>query len=88
MPNAYAYYYHNDKVYAVSKFEKMAAPGALIAVNGGKNTIIQSMNGNGRLVLQLDSLFPYVSTVANLSEEVRKTYEFDMTLQYSVREVS
>ena len=88
LPNAYAYYYHNDKVYAVSNLTKMASSSALIAVNGGKNTIIQSMNGNGRLVLQLDSLFPYVSTVANLSEEVRKTYEFDMTLQYSVREIS
>lgn len=88
LPNAYAYYYHNDKVYAVSNFEKMVAPGALIAVNGGKNTIIQSMNGNGRLVLQLDSLFPYVSTVANLSTEVVKTYDFDMTLSYSIREVT
>ena len=88
LPNAYAYYYHNDKVYAVSNFTRMASSSALIAVNGGKNTIIQNMNGIGRLVLQLDSLFPYVSTVANLPEEVKKTYEFDMTLQYSVREVS
>lgn len=89
LPNYYAYYYHNDKVYAVSNFSQMANVNpALIAVNGGKNTIIQNKNGSNRLFLRLDSIFPYVSTVANLSEEVNKTYEFDMTLSYSVREVS
>ena len=88
LPDYYSYYYHNDQVFAVSPLTRMNSNVKLQAVNGGKNTIIQNINGLGRLVLQLDSLFPYVSTVANLSEEVRKTYEFDMTLQYSIREVS
>ena len=94
LPNYYSYYYHNDQVFAVSPLSRMM-PGnvKLQAVNGGKNTIISNFEVTNNtnppsvnLIQQLDNLYPYVSTVANLSTEVVKTYEFDMTLSYSVRE--
>ena len=96
LPNFYSYYYHNDKVYAVSPLTRMSSNWKLQAVNGGKNTIISNINDTNinlttpatRLITQLDILYPYVSTVANLPEEIRKTYEFDMTLSYSIREAT
>lgn len=88
LPTKYAYYYHNDKVYAVAPSTRI--PNSSVwnrSINGGKGTIITSFFGSGVQYFQLDNYYPYVSTVANLSEEVNKTADFDMTLQYSVREV-
>jgi hypothetical protein len=55
-------------------------------MNEGKNTIFDTGYLYG-LYTELNLIHPYVSTVANLDEEVTKTYEFDMTLVYSIREV-
>lgn len=88
LPDYYSYYYHNDQVFAVSPLTRMSSNVKLQAVNGGKNTIISHINGTNLLITQLDNIHPYVSTVANLSTEVVKTYDFDMTLSYSIREAT
>lgn len=80
----YMYYYHNDKVYAVRPYTNYTS--RFKNFSGGKGTVIYTMN-YGTPTIQLDNIYPYVSTVANLSEEIKKTADFDMTLQYSVREV-
>lgn len=87
----YIYYYHNDKVYAVAPVYRQGSE-AIYSVNGGKGTVFFLTNwgkraGTNRVYTELNLFYPYVSTVANLDEEVNKTYDTDMTLTYTVREV-
>lgn len=84
---AHSYYFHNGKVYAVAQMTTLhGGRRRFTAMNGGKDTIIDTGFLYG-LYTELNLIHPYVSTVANLDEEVTKTYEFDMTLEYTVREV-
>lgn len=82
--NNYSYYYHNDKVYAVAPL--LGNPRRITAMNEGKGTVFDT-GFLYTLMTQLNVIYPYVSTVANLDEEVNKTYDTDMTLTYTVREV-
>lgn len=88
LPTYYSYYFHNNKVYAVEPFQRSPNSSTWLRnISGGKGTIIQGFYNPNVLYFQLDNIYPYVSTVANLSEEIKKTADFDMTLYYSVREV-
>lgn len=82
--NNYSYYYHNDKVYAVAPL--LGGPRRFTAMNEGKGTVFDT-GFLYTLMTQLNVIHPYVSTVANLDEEVNKTYDTDMALTYTVREV-
>lgn len=85
--SGYSYYFHNDKIYVVAP--NISADGndrRFTAMNEGKGTIFDT-SSLYVLLTQLNLIYPYVSTVANLDEEITKTYDSDMTLTYTIREV-
>jgi len=51
-------------------------------------TILGIGMGGGRPFVRLDTIFPYVSTVANLDEAVTKSADLTMKLQYEITEVA
>ena len=85
-----AVYYHNGVLYrARAHGVGQSASYSTIGINGGSygtliNTTYSSMGAN----LHLFTLFPYVSTVNNLSEAVIKSADLTMKLTYEITEVT
>jgi len=86
-------YSHNGTFYRVRYHDKYVFNNGFNANsfnNTGYGTIacIGSSNSHARPFARLDTIFPYVSTVANLDEAVTKSADLTMKLTYEITEVA
>ena len=86
-------YHHNGSFYRAMYHDKYVINNGLNANSfnaTGYGTIacIGTSHSHGRPFARLDTIFPYVSTVANLDEAVTKSANLTMKLTYEITEVA
>ena len=86
-PNpSYAGYYHNGTMYRSSAPYYDVWGHREYGINGSKGLHLAAVGGDNNVV-SLISVFPYVSTVSNLSQKVEKRSDLTMKLTYTLTEV-
>lgn len=80
-PNSGGYWYSHDRIHANS-----TGKGSVVMASGGKVEYNQNTNNAGDLTISM--IHPFISTCANLDEQVQKTADLTMQLTYEITEVN